>query len=317
MDQSIQFLHNSNMRHSGQTRDIKSYNLFGETGDMPDLVHCEPIAARSKLHNWEFAPHRHARLHQVLLIEKGRGRVRLDGEEFALIGAMFVNVPVGCVHSYSFRPGARGFVLTIAAETLDSVIREGEGLRPALSRPFVGVRAGGMFDCMRRIWREYTALEFGRAHILRALSALALGQVARRIEEAGERDVAAGDTSLQARFEALVDRHFREHLSVEAYARRLAVAPGHLSRVLRRGTGEPASRIIEGRIVREARRLLAFTDLGVSEIAYDLGFADPAYFTRVFVRATGRSPRDFRKRLASGGSPQKGAARRASKTLAR
>ena len=50
--------------------EILNYNLFGESRDLPDVVHCETIEARSRLHNWEFAPHRHARLHQVLLLEQ-------------------------------------------------------------------------------------------------------------------------------------------------------------------------------------------------------------------------------------------------------
>ena len=50
---------------------ILNFNLFGEFGDLPDVVHCETIEARSLLHDWEFAPHRHAGLHQVLLVERG------------------------------------------------------------------------------------------------------------------------------------------------------------------------------------------------------------------------------------------------------
>ena len=81
------------------------------------------------------------------------------------------------------------------------------------------------------------------------------------------------------------------------YARELGVAAGHLSRTMRLATGAPASHTIEARLVREARRLLAFTALPVSQVAYELGFADPAYFTRVFSRATDVSPRLFRERL--------------------
>ena len=61
--------------------EILNYNLFGESRDLPDVVHCETIEARSRLHNWEFAPHRHARLHQVLLLEQGSGRVPLHRGE--------------------------------------------------------------------------------------------------------------------------------------------------------------------------------------------------------------------------------------------
>ena len=50
-------------------------------------------------------------------------------------------------------------------------------------------------------------------------------------------------------------------------------------------------------MVREALRNLVYTDLPVSAIAYSLGFDDPAYFSRVYAAATGRSPRAFRVRL--------------------
>ncbi len=39
-----------------RTEPFSTYNLFGEAGDLPDVVHCETIAARSVLHEWEFAP---------------------------------------------------------------------------------------------------------------------------------------------------------------------------------------------------------------------------------------------------------------------
>ena len=72
MDQSHHFGYKSNM--SG----IENYNLFGEQGDMPDVVHCETIETRSLIHDWHLAPHRHARLHQFLLLEDGRGEVQIE-----------------------------------------------------------------------------------------------------------------------------------------------------------------------------------------------------------------------------------------------
>ncbi len=87
------------------------------------------------------------------------------------------------------------------------------------------------------------------------------------------------------------------------YARELAVTPPtHLSRVMRAATGRPASAAIEERIIREARRNLAFSNLSVQEVAYHLGYNDPAYFSRVFARATGgQSPRAFRRALEAKG----------------
>jgi AraC family transcriptional activator of pobA len=62
--------------------------------------------------------------------------------------------------------------------------------------------------------------------------------------------------------------------------------------------------LIEARLMREARRQLAYTSLPVSTIAYTLGFGDPAYFSRVFGRVEGLSPRAFRERLVAGAPPR-------------
>ena len=59
------------------------------------------------------------------------------------------------------------------------------------------------------------------------------------------------------------------------------------------------SRIVEERLIREARRNLVYTNLPVSQIAYMLGYNDPAYFSRVFANATGMAPREFRSRVAA------------------
>ena len=63
---------------------VQNYSLFGESKHLPDVLHCETIADRSVLHDWELAPHRHARLHQVLLVRSGGGRVSVDDATLAL-----------------------------------------------------------------------------------------------------------------------------------------------------------------------------------------------------------------------------------------
>ena len=59
-------------------KQIETYTLFGEQNDLPDVVHCEPIEARSALHDWELKPHRHGRLHQILLLKSGGGFVQFE-----------------------------------------------------------------------------------------------------------------------------------------------------------------------------------------------------------------------------------------------
>lgn len=288
---------------SNQTRipSVQTYNLFGESDELPDVVHCESIAARSTLHNWEFTPHRHTRLHQLLLITHGGGSAEIEGRVNSLSPGLVLNVPVGCVHGFSFLTGTQGWVVTLADTVLGEVLKQTEGVALTLKRPQIIPATKEIGESFCNISQEHAQLSFARAHILRALSGLLIGQVARAISA---QDITAGtmpEKQLKTHFEALVDEHYTQHWSVADYASELAVTSGHLSRVMRRATGFPASRAIEERVVREARRHLAYTNLTVSMIAYDLGFIDPAYFSRVFSRATGVSPRAFRNILAARG----------------
>ena len=56
--------------------------------------------------------------------------------------------------------------------------------------------------------------------------------------------------------------------------------------------------IIRQRLLLEAERLSAHTEMAVSEIAYALNFEDPAYFSRFFRRLAGQSPGEFRQGLS-------------------
>ncbi|QOZ47368.1 AraC family transcriptional regulator [Bradyrhizobium sp. CCBAU 53340] len=289
-------LYYSNMIGAAPTPAIRVYNLFGEAGDLPDVVHCETIASRSVLHDWTLAVHRHARLHQVLLIERGGGEATLDGRLVPLKPMQIVNVPVGHVHGFRFIPDTQGWVLTIAAEILDEALLAAEGLRSVLARSAVVRGTPQIRATMKQIFAEHAARDFGRAHVLRALSAAMIGLVARALTgESG--DSGSAESNLFRRFEVLLEQHHLERWSVADYAKALAITPTHLNRVTRAATGDTASHLILNRLIREARRNLVYTNLPVSTIAYALGFEDPAYFSRVYAAATGLSPRAFRAQL--------------------
>jgi AraC family transcriptional regulator, transcriptional activator of pobA len=299
MEGSTIFSYNSAMPATQETSAIQVFNLFGESGDLPDVVHCETIATRSVLHDWKFAAHRHARLHQVLLIETGGGEATLEGRVHELRPMYVVNVPAGQVHGYSFEPGTQGWVLTIAAEILDETLLSSEGLRGVLSQSAVVRGTPQIRAVMKQIFAEYAGRDFGRAHVLRALSAAQIGLAARQLVNRRPKG-GATDSNLFRRFERLLERHHLERWAVSDHATALSVTPIHLNRVTRAATGDTASHLILNRMIREARRNLVYTNMPIATIAYALGFDDPAYFSRVYAAATGMSPRAFRAQIHGG-----------------
>jgi len=283
-----------------QTGAIRSYGLFGETANLPDPMHIETIAARSALHDWELAPHRHARLHQLLLLRSGGGMLHLEGHALPLAAMSLVNVPPGAVHAFAFEQGTQGWVATLADDLVEQLLAPRGDERRRLAEGGVYAADMSLATLMSRIATEFERAAPSRALVLQGLSAALLGLAARAAAQAAQPAREAPGSALLRRFEAQIDAHLLEHWSVDRHARALAVTPTHLSRVLRAATGQPASRLIEARLMREARRQLAYTSLPVTTIAYSLGFADPAYFSRVFSRVEGLSPRAFRERLLAG-----------------
>ena len=106
-----------------------------------------------------------------------------------------------------------------------------------------------------------------------------------------------GENRLVGDYIALVDKHFREIHSVSDYAERLFVSPKSLAKRLNALGHKTPKEILRDRIVLEAQRDLRYSDKSVKEIAFDLGFDDPAYFTRYFKKATGQSPLNYRSGL--------------------
>jgi AraC family transcriptional activator of pobA len=288
-------LYISNMEK--QHAHVQSYSLFGESNHLPDVLHCETIADRSELHDWELAPHRHARLHQVLLIEHGGGLATLDGKTHALTPGALVNVPPEHVHSFRFEKDTRGWVTTLADELLDELL-VGVGTRRAeLDHACVLCADTFISQTVQQIWLEFSAQENARALVLRGLSGVLLGWVARQLAQTTLADAKFNDSVLVQRFKELIEKNFKSHWTVGQYAKALSISPTHLSRLTRAANGSSALRMIEARLMREARRNLAYTNLSVSSIAYTLGFSDPAYFSRVFTRDAGISPKAFRAQI--------------------
>lgn len=102
-------------------------------------------------------------------------------------------------------------------------------------------------------------------------------------------------------FIALVDQHFRKIHSVAEYAQMLYVSPKSIAKRLKVVGYKTPTELIRDRIVLEAKRDLRFTQKSIKEIAFDLGFEDPAYFTRYFKKSENESPLAYRANYLDAG----------------
>ncbi|MFF4222486.1 helix-turn-helix domain-containing protein [Streptomyces abikoensis] len=104
----------------------------------------------------------------------------------------------------------------------------------------------------------------------------------------------AGNHTVFRRYRAAVEERFAHQHHVTDYARQLGYDPRTLTRAVRAATGLGAKHFLDQRILLEAKRLLAHTDLPVARVAEHLGFGDSANFTTFFQRQTALPPSRWR-----------------------
>ncbi|MFC7526861.1 helix-turn-helix domain-containing protein [Parapedobacter sp. GCM10030251] len=103
------------------------------------------------------------------------------------------------------------------------------------------------------------------------------------------------------KYALLVETHFRQEHEVSFYAEALNKAPKTLSNVFALLKQPAPSTVIRDRILLEAKRYLYYTDKSAKEIAYELGFENPAHFSRFFKSNAGKNISDFNKKRSPDG----------------
>ena len=101
------------------------------------------------------------------------------------------------------------------------------------------------------------------------------------------------DTTI-IKFKQLIEENFAKEKNVSLYAEMLNMNPSCLNELTKRTTGITAGELIRNRVIDETKKLLYSSSMSGKEIAYELGFDDPAYFSRFFKKYTGTTLKEFR-----------------------
>jgi AraC-like DNA-binding protein len=96
-------------------------------------------------------------------------------------------------------------------------------------------------------------------------------------------------------FIKLVEENYLEIHEVQFYADRLSISSNYLNKIMKELLGTTSKKYILNKIVQEAKNLLSFTDMSISEISNKLKFESPSYFTRIFNTYAGLNPKEFRQ----------------------
>lgn len=298
MDKFQNYWHFWNMDNNLRAATIPAYSLYGESAEFPDVLHCERISERAHVHDWRISAHRHLNLHQIFLITVGQVSMSLDGSNFVIPQMSFVSVPRHSVHGFYFEKRTQGFVLSIPSVEVRTLAESEASLADVFAAPQIIPASQKAIGVLETIDREQHAASCARMSLLRALALQFVCHLADNAES--ENQLLSPLHSKVSDFEMLARDHFDQGWKVSDYASKLGISATHLNRLCRKVLGQSPQAFLHMLVIQEAKRLLAYTRLEVASVGYRIGFDDPSYFSRSFLRCTGQSPRDFRKKYEVG-----------------
>ncbi|MFK4104584.1 helix-turn-helix domain-containing protein [Streptomyces sp. NPDC019531] len=241
--------------------------------------------------------------HVVMLFDGGPVRHMIDFAEYEATAGDLVWIRPGQVHRFSPTSEYRGSVLTMQPGFLPRATVEATELYrydlPPLLRPS-GPQLAGLTSSLAQLRREYEdtstlPLSLHTAVLRHSLTAflLRLSHLAASSAEAERRQ---SDTTFTL-FRDAVEKGFATNHSVSAYADALGYSRRTLVRAVRAATGETPKGFIDKRVVLEAKRLLAHTDMPIGRVGAAVGFPDAANFSKFFQQHTEMTPAAFRAEL--------------------
>ena len=249
-------------------------------------------------------PHRHDRYFQLHFFSKGTVRVFLDDVKYICQAPAFFLTPPSVAHSFITDPGCEGHVLTVQQSTILPLLQVDlkiQHIHP-ICLHHQQLDAPHLKDLylleayFNELKLEFETNKQAKNFALKSLINLIFLQVMRLAEAVPSRVKNGGDDlAIFRKFNALIESHYDQHWSLTHYAEHLVITETRLNDICRRLADISSKKLIYDRQMQEAKRLLIFTDTAINNICYQLGFKDPAYFSRFFQRHAGMRPSEFRQ----------------------
>jgi AraC family transcriptional activator of pobA len=242
--------------------------------------------------------------YEIVWIINGRGTLFVDLAEHAIENNMIFCFKPNQAHRLVLDSGMEGFVISFT----DAFFNVGEhefdilcqsSLYQLFNECRLIVMQNGIEQEIRdislKMIKEYENQYAFRTQLLKRYFRIFLILLSRQLEENVEYVVQTRETELVKCFMQMLDKYFREKKMVSYYSSQLFVTANYLNRIVKKNTGYSAGHHIRQRVVLEAKRMGRYSESGMKEIAYELGFLDLAHFSRFFKSVAGTNFSDFKK----------------------
>lgn len=228
--------------------------------------------------------HRHSFFSLVWFTE-GTGSYVIDFEEYEIKANRVFFVSPKQIHNWDYSDNCQGFILTI-----DCVL--GEEMNLNYSFPYLDIH-GRSKDILSKVFPDL--IENFRCQRDIIIDIKYIYRLCERFAQLNQSKQYPTNPHIIA-FKKLVTEKDTQNQSIESYAKLMQLSVSELNSLCKTYLGTTAKQYVLVIKLTEAKRFLLYGNQNVSEIAFQLGFEDSSYFSRIFKKKTTLSPSDFIKK---------------------
>lgn len=284
--------------------------------ELPNIVHAQSMGKRNAYVGRGVGNfcclasnyHRHA-CYEIAWLTGATGRYFVDFREFDVPDGSLVFISPGQVHTWLNAMDTAE--LTIIGFTPDLFALDMMDVQKVLiDLPFFVENVSPVYPVpadLKPLFQQHFDTTHRRANeqqgqaelLIRAYLNLILIEAQNMLKDAPAPVLSAAPAPhrLTRRFRLAVERDYVERKQVQDYANQLGVTSNHLVETVRETTGTTPKKMIQERLLLEAKRLLAYSSLSAAEVGNELSFPNPAQFGRWFKTNAGLAPGQFRQQL--------------------
>lgn len=257
--------------------------------------------------NNPFETHIHG-FYQILYFRNAKGSHSVDFTQHPVEGNMLFFISPGQIHHFDRGGCLNGTILHFNENFLsdesssESIFLKYNMFNAFDTEPFCRLsdKAADRLDLIiRNLWEEYANKElFAHRDYLKYQVKLFLIEAQRAGNWNAGNSLCLNNTANRTfiRFRQLLESNYKRMHTVKEYATALNLSPKTLTNCVAESVRSTPLKLINDRIVLEAKRQLFYSDSKVKEIAYMLGFEDSSYFVKFFKRQSGCLPAEFREK---------------------
>ncbi|CAM1374488.1 helix-turn-helix domain-containing protein [Tenacibaculum xiamenense] len=243
--------------------------------------------------------HRHDFFY-MLVIYSGNGNHQIDFENFNITENCIFILKPGQVHELFLKKGTQGYLICFETDFYPPNDLQTKKVFQTVNRINLFSISSILFETLKKhfdaIYSEYTSKNMlFKQSIITYLNLIYIELFRQLKNDTSVKSFGSYEEETLENLIFLIENNAHHQKQVAFYAKSLKLTPFQLNSVLKATLGKTCLQLLNQQLVLEAKRNLLATTSQIKEIAFQLGYEDPSYFSRFFKKHTGHTPEDFRQ----------------------